>query len=95
MDEMYGGKSSSNKIIKLSPLIISVLFVILALCFLPGTFVNKTKYVKKDDPNSELTLRNMTTSVILLTFTILLIIGGILLQLKTVKQGIGMTEIPP
>lgn len=73
------------KIIKLVPLFIALIFVIVSLATLPGTIGNKTKYVKKDDPNSELALKDIAVPVSLLSFTLLLIIIAIALNFSSVK----------
>ena len=93
MDDMFGGKkSSANKIIKIAPLFIALIFVIISLGTMPGTIGHKTKYVKKDDPSSELTFKNISLPVVLLSITLLLIIAGIALNFNAVKEQIGLIK---
>jgi len=94
MEEIFigGAKGKSGKILKVAPLFIALIFVIISLGTMPGTIGNKTKYVKKDDPNSELALKDIAVPVSLLSFTLLLIIVGIALNMKVVKEYINKTE---
>ena len=72
-----GVKNKPNKIFKLFPLFISILFIIISLGTMPGTIGHKAKYVKKDDPNSQLGLQQIRIPVALLSSTILVLIFGI------------------
>ena len=92
MENMFGGKDGSNKIVKLAPLGIALIFVIISLATMPGTIGHKTKYVKKDDHNSELALKDLAVPVSLLSFTLLLLIIGIALHFGVVKEKLGMKE---
>ena len=87
MDQMFGGESTTgNKILTVLPLIISLIFVIISLATMPGTIGHKTKYVKKDDTNRELALKDIAIPVSLLSFTLLLLIIGIAINLTAVKK---------
>jgi len=87
MDQMFGGESTTgNKILTVLPLIISLIFVIISLATMPGTIGHKTKYVKKDDTNHELALKDIAIPVSLLSFTLLLLIIGIAINLTAVKK---------
>lgn len=81
-----GGDNNANKIIKIAPLAISLLFVIISLSTIPGTVFYKTKYVKKDDPDHQLKLSDVSIPVSLLSFTILLLLVGIVLNMKSTKE---------
>jgi hypothetical protein len=84
---MFGGESTTgNKILTVLPLIISLIFVIISLATMPGTIGHKTKYVKKDDTNHELALKDIAIPVSLLSFTLLLLIIGIAINLTAVKK---------
>jgi hypothetical protein len=73
MDELLGGGTMAEKILSLLPLIITLIFVIISLATIPGTIGHKTKYVKKDDPEHELALKDIAIPVSLLSFTLLLL----------------------
>jgi hypothetical protein len=68
------GRPIVSNLLFLTPLIISLIFIIISLATIPGTAAYKTKYVKKDDPNSELGLRDIKVPVILLSFTLLILL---------------------
>jgi hypothetical protein len=83
MDYMIGGKSGKNNasiFVTLLPFIIALIFVIVSLATMPGTIGHKTKYVKKDDPENELTLKEITIPVAFLSSSIILLIIGIFMQ---------------
>lgn len=88
MEEIFigGAKNKASTILKVTPLFIALIFVIISLATIPGTIGNKTKYVKKDDPNSELKLKDIVIPISLLSFTLLLIIAGIVLNMKADKD---------
>lgn len=79
-------QNNASRILKVTPLFIALIFVIISLGTMPGTIGHKTKYVKKDDPNHELALKDISIPVSLLSFTLLLIIGGIVLNMEAVKN---------
>jgi hypothetical protein len=84
---MLGGKSNNaGKILKIAPLGIAFFFVLIALATIPGSAANKTKYVKKDDPEHELKLSDVAVPISLLSFTLLLLIIGIVLNMRQVKE---------
>jgi hypothetical protein len=84
---MIGGKSNNaGKILKIAPLGIAFLFVVISLAFIPGSAANKTKYVKKDDPSHELKLADISVPIALLSFTLLLLIVGIVMNMKAAKE---------
>ena len=87
MDQLFGGKgNNASRILKVLPLFIALIFVIISLATMPGTIAYKTKYVKKDDPNHELALKDIAIPVSLLSFTLLLLIIGIVLNMSAVKK---------
>ena len=88
MDDIFigGGGNNASKILKVAPLFIALLFVIISLGTMPGTIGHRTKYVKKDDPDSELKLSNIAIPVTLLSLTLVLLIVGIVLNMRTVKE---------
>lgn len=81
-----GGKNNASKILNIAPLIISLIFVIISVGTMPGTIGNKTKYVKKDDTESELKLSDVAIPVSLLSFTIVLIIISIALNMNNISD---------
>ena len=84
MDELFGGgkpdKNNASIFVTLLPFIIALILVIVSLATMPGTIGHKTKYVKKDDPERELGLKEITIPVALLSSTIVLLIIGIFMQ---------------
>jgi uncharacterized membrane protein len=91
MDNIFigGGEikaTRASKMLKVAPLFISLLFVIISLGTMPGTIGHKAKYVRKDDLKTELGLQQISIPVALLSVTILLIIGGIVLNIQQVKD---------
>lgn len=92
---MLGGKSSAGKILKIVPLFISFVFVMVALITMPGTVGHKTKYVKKDDPKSELNTASLAVPIAMLSVTLFLLIVGIALNISTVKDKLGLSEEKP
>lgn len=90
MDSMIGGKGSGKKIIRLIPLVISLIFVIISLATMPGTIGNKTKYIKKDDNSHELALKDIAIPVSLLSFTLLLLIISIALNFSETTSAMGL-----
>ncbi len=87
MDQLLGGKgNNASRILKVLPLFIALIFVIISLATMPGTILYKIKYVKKDDPKHELALKDIAIPVSLLSFTLLLLIIGIVLNISAVKE---------
>lgn len=87
MDEIFivGGGNNASRILKVAPLFVALIFVMISLGTIPGTIGHRTKYVKKDDPDTELSLKHISIPVSLLSFTLLLLIGGIVLNMQSVK----------
>ena len=96
MEDIFGGSNTqsnnASRILKVAPLFIALIFVIIALATMPGTIGHKTKYVKKDYHNSELKLADISIPVSLLSFTLLLIIVGLVLNMKVVKDAVQKIE---
>ena len=70
---------SASLVLKIAPIAIATLFVIIALGTLPGTIGHKQKYVEKDNVEKELKLSKMAIPVSLLSFTLLILIGAMVL----------------
>ena len=81
-----GRSTTAGGIIKVAPIGVAFLFVVVSLAFIPGSAANKTKYVKKDDPNHVLGLKDISVPISLLSFTLLLLIIAIALNMKAVKD---------
>jgi len=86
MEDMFGGVTNEGKIVRLAPLFISLIFVAIALGTMPGTIGHKTKYVRKDDLTTELELKHISIPVSLLSFTLLLLIFGIVVNINAVND---------
>jgi hypothetical protein len=89
-----GGKNNASRILKILPLAVSLLCVIISLGTMPGTIGHKTKFVRKDDPENELKLSDISIPVVSLSFTIILIITGIILNMSAVKEYIDTDAYP-
>lgn len=69
-------KPAKNSILQIVPSVISFFLVIVALSTIPGSAIKKEKYVKKDNINEELKLADITVPITALSFTLLLLLGG-------------------
>ena len=83
---MIGGKSNAGQFLKVLPIGIAFLFVVISLAFIPGSAANKTKYVKQDDPKHVLSLKDISVPIALLSFTLLLLIVAIVMNMQSVKE---------
>lgn len=90
---MKGGAKMDIKYVKLGIIGTIIIFIIIALGTMPGTIGHKTKYVKKDDPESELKLSNISIPVSLLSFSLLLLIGLLSLSMSPVKKALNSENI--
>lgn len=89
---MKGGAQMDIKYLKLGIICIIILFIIIALGTIPGTIGHKTKYVKKDDPESELKLSDVSIPVSLLSFSLLLLFVLLSLSMKIVKKALNSSN---
>jgi hypothetical protein len=61
------------------PVLISFIFVIVALVYTPGTVTSKVKYVHADDRTTPLGLKDVAVTVSVLSFTLLMLLISIVL----------------
>jgi len=64
---------------------ITLVFIILSILSMPG-ISNSTKYVKKNDTESELTSKDARTPIILLSISLLIIVGIFMLQFESINK---------
>jgi len=67
------------------PVIISFIFVIISLVYMPGTATSKNKYVRADDKTTPLKLSDVTIPVGLLSFSLCLLLVTIFLIFTSKK----------